>query len=94
MMLTGLKLPIFCHNDETLNLKDGGVDYPLTECDVRTVIFYHIDALSPYLDEDDNNKEYCSIHTNDTEYISTLSVKEVQELLEAHLYRSLFFLKS
>lgn len=94
MMLRGLKLPIFHHNDLTVDLRGVDVDYPLTSCDVRLMVFYHIEALSIFIDEEGDDREYCSIHTNDSEYICQLPLQVVQEKLEQHLIDCLLFLKT
>lgn len=94
MMLTALEIPVFFHNDEILDLKVCDIDYSLSRCDRRLFYFYHINGLTIYKDELDNDREYCSVHTNDSEYISPLNITQVREKLEKHLLDSLFFLKT
>lgn len=64
--------------DQADSLKDMGMEFSLDQCELRYVIFYHINCISPYLYE---GQEYCSIHTNGTEYICRYSVKCVEALL-------------
>ncbi len=65
-----LELPIYHHTDGTRTLKGLGLDYQIEDCEIRPITFYHIDAISPYID---NSKEYGSIHTNDSEYTCPLN---------------------
>jgi hypothetical protein len=73
-----LKLPIFYNTDETSALDKMGVDFPLEDCQIRTVIFYHIAAISPYLD---GKKEYTYIHSNGDKFICPKPLKEVEALI-------------
>lgn len=79
-----LKLPIFFHTDSTRILQDTGVDYKLDDCETREMSFYQIAALSPYIDYDDDKKEYCRIHTNGDTFLCLFNVKEVEGLIDDH----------
>ena len=71
-----IELPIFHYTEKTDTLKKLGLDYKLSDCEIRYMTFYNINAVSPYLDED---KEYCSIHSNGSEFICSLSYLKVKE---------------
>lgn len=73
-----ITLDIFHHNDQTTTLKDVGIDYSLTECDLRPVTFYTINAISTY---EENGRKHASIHTNGREFIASISYEELWEKL-------------
>ena len=72
-------LPILHHSDNTATFKEMGIDYSLDECETRDMTFYHINAISPYYE---NDKEYTNIHTNGSEYICTLLIKDVKNIIK------------
>jgi hypothetical protein len=74
-----ISLPILHHSDNTATFKEMGIDYSLDECELRNMVFYHINAISPYFD---NEKEYTNIHTNGSEYICPLTIKEVKNIIK------------
>ena len=76
-MAKGIALPILHHSDSTNSFKDLGIEYPLSECEIREVIFYHINAISPYYDTIEDN-EYTNIHSNNTEFLCTLPIDNVK----------------
>lgn len=76
-MNKGIDLPILHHSDSTNSFKDLGIEYPLSECEIREITFYHINAISPYYDTKEDF-EYTSIHTNNTEFICTLPIDKVK----------------
>jgi len=71
-----IELPILHHSDTTNTFKNIGVDYNLSFCEVRNMIFYHINAISPYIDEE-TGIEYTNIHTNGIEYICTDKIDDL-----------------
>ena len=73
-----LELPIFHHSDNTISLKDMGIDYSLSDCEVKPITFYNINAISVYID---GENEYCSIHCNNLEYICPQTHREVKSLI-------------
>lgn len=84
-MINRIELPILHHNDSTSLLKDIGVEYSLEQCEVRDMIFYHINAISPYYD---NDKEYTNIHTNGSEYICPLKIEQVRKVITHAIVRN------
>ena len=80
--MKGIILPIFHHTDQSATLKDCGIDYTFEDnCEIREIIFYQINAISEYLDD---GKSYTSIHSNGSEYISSLNIKEVKKIIQQH----------
>lgn len=75
-----ITIPIFHHNDNTSKLKEMGINYSLTDCDIRKITFYNICAVAIYIEED---KEYANIHTDGSEYVSPLSYEEVNKLIQS-----------
>lgn len=92
MMLQAFIVPVFFHSDETLNMKHGDVDFPLSQCEQRDFYFYHINGIAPYYDAEDGDREYASIHTNDSEYITPYPVEELVALLETHLRKTSIYI--
>jgi uncharacterized membrane protein len=84
MITTGLVLPIIWHNDDTRTKKDLGIDFKLEDCDTKEIIFYHINAILPSNDDNDEYN-YTDIHSNGEYYVCPLPIKEVQQKWEAHL---------
>ena len=73
-----LELEIFFHSEETATLRKLEVDYDLSDCETRKMTFYKINAVSPYLDGDN---EFCSIHSNGSEFIANASYNVVRNLI-------------
>lgn len=78
--MNGIELEIFYHTDETRALGGLDIDYDLSDCEKRKMTFYHINAIGPYIDEK-RERKFCSIHTNNSEYISPLSYEEIKARL-------------
>lgn len=74
-------LPIFHHSDNTKGLSDMGMDYYYSQCDVKPIIFYHIDAISEKID---NGEHYTLIHVNNSEYTCSLPMSEVEKILDGN----------
>lgn len=73
-----IDLEIFFHNDTTSTFKDIGIQYDLSDCEKRVMTFYNINAISPYID---GGNEYCSIHSNGSEFICNATYSVVRNLL-------------
>lgn len=74
-----ITLPILHHSNTTATLEDLGLEYDFVDCDTRQVTFYNINAIAPF---NEGGVNFSSIHTNGTEYISTLSYGELWEKLK------------
>jgi hypothetical protein len=75
--MKSISLPIFYHNDKTSKFEDLGIDYSLDKCEIRSVNFYVINAISPRKDDD-----YCAIHSNGSQFICKLSFSQVENFLQ------------
>lgn len=73
-----LFLPIYYWSEEQSQLNELGIDQKVKDAHTRQVIFYHINAIGPYYDED--GKQRCSVHSNGTHFVCELSVNEVRDL--------------
>lgn len=73
-------LPILFNTDETQVFKDAGIDYDLTECHTREVIFYNINCIFEYIDD---NKLYTMICANGDEFLCPLHPEVVERIIDA-----------
>ena len=74
-----LKLPIFFHNDTTEAKDKMGLGHSLSDCDIREVVFYKIDALSPHY-EDGNS--YTEIFTSKDSFICPYTIEKIEQLID------------
>lgn len=74
--MIGIILPIYHHTDESANLEDLELDYELSECDVKDIIFYQINAISVHKVD---GKDYTHIHANGTSYLCPYDIYYVKE---------------
>lgn len=81
--MEGIDFDIVFDNDKTSYKKENELDYALTECDVRTMTFYRIDAISPFIDDDEYKTEYSYIHTSGDKFICVLTYDELKQALKA-----------
>lgn len=77
-----IEIECFFHNDSTSELKELGIEYNIGDCEKRKMTFININAISPYLTEDE---ELCSIHSNGVEFIATKSYAEIIKLIKHHV---------
>lgn len=73
-----LELDILFHNESTEVQNSIGIDYSLQDCDIRKVTFFHIDAVTPYID---NNIEYSSIFSSGQVFTCVLTYREAVEAI-------------
>jgi len=73
-----IKLTVLHHSDSTCTLKDLDIEYSLEDCDRREVAFFNIAAISPFYE---GEKEYCTIHSNSTQYVADHTYSEVLEII-------------
>jgi hypothetical protein len=77
-----IEFNILHSTEKTRELNKLDIDYPLSDCDVRPITFYHINAIGTHFDRNDNDKEYVEIHTNGNEFIvADLDYLEVKRKL-------------
>jgi len=73
-----IKLPILFLTDDTCHLESLGLDFNLSDCDVRETTFYKINAISPYFEDGVN---YTTIHSNGDGFICPLDIQEVERII-------------
>lgn len=76
-----IKLDVYHHTEETSTAKNVGMDYSMDDCELYTIIFYNIDAISPYYEKD---KEFACIHCGGDEFISPYNMSELEEIIAKH----------
>jgi hypothetical protein len=47
-----VKLPIYYNTESTTTLSELGIDYNIEDCDTREVIFFQINAIGRYIEND------------------------------------------
>ena len=70
---------IYYNTESTTTLNDLGIEYNLSDCDIRDVIFLHINAIGRYIEDD---IEGTTIYANGVEFISQLKINEIRKLIE------------
>lgn len=78
--MEGIELDIIYESEKTAAKLNAGIVYPLTECEIRVVTFYKIDAISTYLDEVDQN-QYSTIYVGGEKWICALPYPELKNIL-------------
>ena len=90
MFFTGLDLEVFYHSDDSQLLDQIEIKYSLqTVCDKRIVTFYNISTVSPWLDENDSNRPYARILSDNCTYIGVLTPEETKAKIERHIASSM-----
>lgn len=79
--MKGIELPIFHLNDQTETLQDLGINYDYTNCEVKLVTFYNIDALGIDINM---GKEYGLLFSGGTTFTSSLTYDELKVKLSSH----------
>jgi len=77
-----IKLPICFYNDETSQLSDAGIEYDLSDGDVRDVIFYSISVIAPYLYM---GKNWTTVYAGGETFICQLPMREVDKLINRQI---------
>lgn len=71
-----LKIPVFAHTEETIGFIEMGVDYPMTDCDIKHRYFINIDSVGEYFDKMDR-VTYGTVCSGGSEFITTLSLEDL-----------------
>lgn len=75
-------LPIFMHTSETATKNKCGIDIDMEDCEVRDIIFFNINAICAYTDDNYSlPSPYSEIHANGSEYICALPLEKVKKLI-------------
>ena len=78
-------LPIYFHTNDTSSLKELGIEYKLSDCQIREIDFFNIGAISDYID-DSIEESLTSIFSNGFEFICVLDRKQtLQKILESKI---------
>jgi hypothetical protein len=78
-----ITLPLFYHTEDTSQLSEAGLDYPIADCNVRNSRFYRIDAVLPHKEAD--GQTFAKVVSGGVQYIVNLSMKEAVAMIdEAH----------
>lgn len=80
-----LEIEVFFHTDQTTSLRDLDIQYNLSDCDVRKVTFYRIDAIGIFIDDDADKSEYSSIYSSGNTFNCPLKYAELKKLVEDNL---------
>lgn len=76
-----ITIPCFFEDEETETNEIIGKEMAYADGTIKNVRFYNINAVSPYVDKVDG-KIYACVHSNGTEFVSSLSVKDVIKIIE------------
>lgn len=79
--MEGIELDIIYNTDATTAKRKAGIEFLLSECDVKPVTFYRIDAISELIDEDDS--EYSNIYVGGEVWNCVLKYEDLKEKLAA-----------
>jgi hypothetical protein len=71
-------IPILCHNDETIVLRDLEVKTSYTRLTEVDFMFFTIDFACRY---EQDGKEYTEIVSGEDSFVSSLSFKQFQEIV-------------
>ena len=74
------KIPVFAHTDETFGFIDIGMEYPMTDCEIRHRYFINIDSVGEYVDKV-GREIYGTVCSGGNEYITSLSLEELLKLM-------------
>lgn len=75
-------LPVLYHTDETTSSSRMGIDYSLADCEERPKVFYSIDSIGPYTDDNDTLHTHTAIMSGGELFICPLSFPEVRKRIE------------
>jgi len=82
-------LPIYFHTNDTTSLRELGIAYKLSDCEIRQMEFFTIGAISDYVD-DSIDEKLTSIFTNGYEFICAYDRQTtLDKILESKLLHSL-----
>lgn len=76
-----IKLPILYHTEETKTLDDIGVEYDDSECQVKDMFFYRIDAVTASWDKGKPVKDQTCIYVSGDTFTCNLPVERVLEII-------------
>jgi hypothetical protein len=74
-----IELPIYFNTDETDNLEKMGLDSHVSNCEVRILTFYNINAIGP--SKEDDGFEFSLIYTGDASFSCVHTYEQLKQLL-------------
>ena len=80
-MTTPIIIPICYHTELTASLIDLEIAYKLRDCETKKRAFMVIDGFEPYIDKNDDNKEYTLICSGGEAYICPMTFTELKEFI-------------
>lgn len=75
-----VELPIYHHTDGTSTCRELDIEYHISECEVRTMCFYHISAIGPASEKD--GFQYTVIHAGDSNFACALNYEQLKQKLK------------
>ena len=76
-----IKLPILFNTDSTSEQEKLDIDFDLRLCEIRPIVFYQINAITSYIE---NDIEYSQIYSNGMSFYSSLKMKEIEQIIESN----------
>lgn len=76
-----VELPCFFHNENTEVLENVGIDYELSSCEARDMLFVGSFSVAKYF-EDSTGSEFSRIDFNGNSVICALTYDEVKEIIK------------
>ena len=81
-MNTPVTLPIFIHTPETASINKCGIDIDMADCEVRDLVFFNINAICSYTDDNYSlPSPFSEVHANGSEYICAMSIDKLKQKL-------------
>jgi len=77
-----ITLPILFNTNSTQSLQDADIDFDLRECEIKEMVFYRINAIAEYID---NEIKYSQIYSNGMSFYCTLKINEVYKLIDKEI---------
>jgi hypothetical protein len=78
--MKGIELPIYFHNDLTDQLEDLDLEFHITQCELKKMFFYRVDAVSPRVESD--GYEYSIIHLGKENFSCALTYEDLIDRLK------------
>jgi hypothetical protein len=77
-----LIMPCFFNTEELTEKEEQGIPFPYTECDVRRVILYNVDAISQTIDCDEKKTAYPLVYAGKSAFTIPMKMKSVERLVD------------
>lgn len=75
-------LPILIHTESSSSMNKLGIGYDIMDCEVRDMIFFSINGIMAYTDDNYSlPSPFSEVHANGSEYICALSIDELKKKL-------------